>query len=124
MKSYTEMSNFHPSCPEFRSSYCYDLCNWFGVCMDFEDELEAFNEEIKEEMKQIEVGTTVMLCVGHVKDIPQDLKALDQRVFRVKKVVKVSTNWRYYELYGCNSRAVILWCIEESWIQPIKEMRR
>lgn len=45
MKSYTETNSFKPSCPEFRTSYCYDLCNWFGVCMDFEDELEAFNKE-------------------------------------------------------------------------------
>lgn len=87
------------------------------------DELEAINKEIKP-MKTIEVGTTVMLCVSHVKDIPNELKEMDQRIFRVKKVTNVSTNWKYYELYGCNSKAGVPFCIDEDWIQPVREVTR
>ena len=72
----------------------------------------------------IEVGTTVMLCVSHVKDIPNELKEMDQRIFRVKKVTNVSTNWKYYELYGCNSKAGVPFCIDEDWIQPVREVTR
>lgn len=124
MKSYTETNSFKPSCPEFRTSYCYDLCNWFGVCMDFEDELEAFNKENVEPMKDIRPGTAVILRTGKLRDIPKELKDMDRRIFRVKKVTSVSTNWRYYELYGCNSKAGVPFCIDEDWIEPVKEVKR
>lgn len=122
MKSYMESNSFKPCCPEFRSSYCYDHCNWFGVCLDFEDELEVTAREIKE-MKKYEPGTLVMLCVGHLKDIPQELKDMDQRIFRIKKSTEVSKTWRYYELYGCVSKAGVPWCIEEDWIHTIKTIK-
>ena len=124
MKSYTEPSNFKPSCPEFRTSYCYDLCNWFGVCLDFEDEFEMFIRENKQEMKKFEPGKLVMLCTGHLKDVPQELRDMDQRVFRIKKATEVSKSWRYYELYGCVSKAGVPWCIDEDWIQPVRELKR
>ena len=125
MKSYTETNSFKPSCPEFRSRYCYDLCNWFGVCTDFEAELEAYNEEMKNKtMKDIKPGMTVMLCLKKVKDIPRELRELDERIYRVKSVTAVSQNWRYYELYGCKSKAGVPWCIDEDWIEPVREFKR
>ena len=123
MKSYTETNKYKPQCPEFRTNYCYDTCNWFGTCPDFDDE-DKYYEENEKLMNKIDVGTTVMLCVAHVNDIPDELKALDQRLYRVKSVTEVSKSWRYYELKGCVSKAGVPWCIEESWIQPIREIKR
>lgn len=123
MKSFTEPKNFKPKCPDFRTRYCYDLCNWFEVCQDFTDEYQAFLEEEKP-MKEIDVGTTVMLCTAHLKDIPKELKDMDQRVFKVKKVTIVSQQYRYYELYGCKSKMGVPFCIDEDWIVPVKGLKR
>ena len=93
--------------------------------MDFEEELEAFNEEMKNEtMKDIKPGMTVMLCLKKAGNIPKELRDLDERIYRIKSVTVVSQNWRYYELYGCKSKAGVPWCIDESWIQPVRELRR
>ena len=31
---------FIPLCRDFRTRYCYDQCNWFGCCADFDREAE------------------------------------------------------------------------------------
>ena len=75
-------------------------------------------------MKEIDVWTTVMLCTAHLKDIPKELKDMDQRVFKVKKVTIVSQQYRYYELYGCKSKMGVPFCIDEDWIVPVKGLKR
>ena len=33
-------NDFVPECKQYRTRYCYDECNWFGKCLDFEREVE------------------------------------------------------------------------------------
>lgn len=41
MKSYTkESEQFVPDCKDYFSRYCVEDCNWFGVCWDFQKEVE------------------------------------------------------------------------------------
>lgn len=41
MKSYTKESKpFVPDCKDYFSRYCVEDCNWFGVCWDFQKEVE------------------------------------------------------------------------------------
>lgn len=40
-----EAKRFVPECKEFRSRRCYDECNWFAACQDFDDELIFFEED-------------------------------------------------------------------------------
>lgn len=41
MKSYMKESEpFVPDCKDYFSRYCVEDCNWFGVCWDFQKEVE------------------------------------------------------------------------------------
>lgn len=44
MKSYTKESdpNFRPVCKDYFSMYCVEDCNWFGVCWDFQEDVNDF----------------------------------------------------------------------------------
>lgn len=41
MKSYTKESDtsFEPVCKDYFTDYCVDHCNWFGVCWDFQEDV-------------------------------------------------------------------------------------
>ena len=40
MKSYTkESEQFVPVCKDYFSRYCVEDCNWFGVCWDFQEDV-------------------------------------------------------------------------------------
>ena len=69
-------------------------------------------------IREIPVGTTVLLCTADAPEMTPELRAMDGRIFEVK-----SFNGRYYTLEGCKSKAGVPFAILDSWIVPIGEKR-